>query len=200
MFLSVGLDIPPSVVNIIPEPTKELGVILLTALVYPPEHKFKRTIYGGEFLDLSNITFGKFLNLEVPMSRGWKKNIDVLLEEIYGVPPTDDWIVSDWFGGLLAFFNWRENLYKKYKKLFNINSVDEPPSDKFFINSDPAHKWYDLLMVICDGDYSKIEYVTESKLGGVLNYLAWKKDMIDKENKIRKDELQRLSFKNKRHY
>lgn len=198
MILHLGLNVPLEEVSVLSDGVKEVGVLFITSMLYPQIYEVKKTIYGGSLINLNDMTLGKFIDLEIPVNRGWRKNVDRILEGLYEVPPSDDWKVMDFYGGLMGFFKWRENLYRRYKKLFGLDKEEEEYVDRDFVNSDPAHKWYDLLMVLCNEDYTKLEYVVNQKLGGALNFIAWKKDQVDKENKKIKDELQRFNIKNRR--
>lgn len=189
-IISIAMGMPLKVVDTIPDDTKELAVALILALTSPDWKNIKPEYNGGKLINLDKITLGQFVDLEVAISNSLYKNIKQVVSVLYGTEVKPNTKLGDVWGAVTYYMNWRILLYKQYKGLFNIDIdneevIENTPSK----NVNSAHVWYDIVMTLADNKFLNIEPTVNRPLVEALNWLAWNKDRIRKEqeelNKIR---------------
>jgi len=188
-IISLGMDIPIDKVDLMPDDVKELAVTLIIALTSPDWKGVQRKYNGGELINLDEITLGQFIDLEVSIQDSLYKNIKQIISVLYsGAEVKATTRLSEVWGAIKYYMQWRILLYSKYKNLFDIGGdSDEVVENKQDNNVNNAHIWYDIVMVLADNKFLNIDPVVNRPLIEALNWLAWNKDRIRKEQ----NELQR---------
>lgn len=131
--------------------------------------------------DLTQLTFGEFIDLDVYLVMGMDKYLDQMLELISkkDLKYIDEalWLVDQ----LVAF---RTSTYRQYSGLFGINSKGEQEvADD--ANWDPqavAKGWYKVIVDLADDKLLDLDLVTEQPLKKALNFMARRKERLLEEN------------------
>lgn len=192
--ISISMDIPQEDVELIPLKTKELIILFIRGLMNPLITRKKDELNGGKYMNLSTITLGQFIDMEIYITDGIHKNIDDVIKHLYGVELNEDNTIKDILGGVNNYMKWRNNLYYSYKNLFNIggNGYKEEEDEKYISIESVKKSWFDIIMLIADNDFLRMNDVVKQPLIQAFNWLAWNKEKKQKEL----DELQ----KHNRHY
>lgn len=188
IIISLVLDVPKEDVLLVPYETKKLLVSIITVMLYPTELPFIEEYKKCKYKDLSTLTFGEFVDLDVYFSEGVGKNIRQIITTLYGKEPDGDWLFSKVWGGIVKYKNFRDSIYLNYKNLFSstgeVDVNDENLEKKV---SDVKYTWYNITMVLAEGKFLNIDEVVNKPLISALNWLAWNKEEIEKKQ----DELQK---------
>ena len=183
--LSIVMNVPYHEVLLIPEKTIELAIVFLIDKIYPDVPPNKK-------IDTNNVDVGLFVDMEVYISGGIQKNIYEIIERLYGITPTDDEYLEEYYGGIKYYLNWRLNIFNSYRKLFGLDDEFSKNDIELEEKIDPAYNWYQFIMVLCNEDFLKIEEVVNKPIIEALNFLSYKKDKAEEEKK-RVNELYRNS-------
>jgi hypothetical protein len=178
-IISYAFNIPIEDANMIPDNTLELGLLFLYGKLFPPKSG------NHTIINLNNLTMGDFIDLEILYSKGMVKNSDEIIKKLYpSLNKLPEYIDEVWWG-ILAYFNYRKNIFIKYKNLFDIpDSDEEVQEDKN--PTPPEYLWWEVIMILANNEFLKIDEVVKKPLFQSLNYLAWDKDKKQKElNAIR---------------
>jgi hypothetical protein len=178
-IISYAFNIPIEDANMIPDNTLELGLLFLYGKLFPPKSG------NHSIINLNNLTMGDFIDLEILYSKGMVKNSDEIIKKLYpSLNKLPEYIDEVWWG-ILAYFNYRKNIFIKYKNLFDIpDSDEEVQEDKN--PTPPEYLWWEVIMILANNEFLKIDEVVKKPLFQALNYLAWDKDKKQKElNTIR---------------
>jgi len=194
-IISVGMGIPINEVSSIPDDVKELAVALILGLTSPDWKGINYSYNGGELIKFDEMTLGQFIDLEVAVSNNLYKNVKQIISVLYNnVPVKPDTKLGEVWGAIKYYMQWRILLYSKYKNLFDIGSEDNEAVDNTQDNNvNNAHIWYNIVMVLADNKFLNIEPVVSRPLIEALNWLAWNKDRIKKENELQKHNRQARS-------
>lgn len=183
-MISVGMDMPIDEVDKLPESTKTMTLALLNAVLHPTWIGLTRKIDGGELISLDNITLGDFIDLEVYIE-DYKKQFPKIIGKLYGVDNPEECFISQVQPAVEYYLKWRMLLYKQYSNLFGMSYVndeaDEVPQHK---RENPAHVWFDIVMVLADDKFLDMDAVLNKPLIQSLNWLAWNKDKKKKEAEL----------------
>ena len=185
--MSIVMNVPYEDTLMIPDKTIELAITFLIDKIYPDTAPVKDGI-----VDINNVKVGTFVDMEVLISGGVQKNIYGIIEILYGIKATDDLLLYDFYGGITYYLNWRLNIFNSYRKLFGLDDEFSKNDIDLEEKIDPAYNWYSFLMVLANEDFLKINQVVNEPIIQALNFLAYKKDKTEEENK-RLNELQRNS-------
>lgn len=193
MFVSIAFDIPVKDTELLSEGNLELAGAMIANLMFPTDTP------TWKLLDFTKLTLGQFIDLEMCVDAGPTKLIE-LCKIIFPQNTIDEKTdIKRVYQGYQQYLKYRTMLYYNYKGLFDIDDeneeVVEVKQDKPRNN---AHAWYDLVMVLCKEDFTKIEHVTSRPLAEAFNYLAWHKDKQKKlayeaKKQRQKNELRRIA-------
>ena len=129
-------------------------------------------------LDLTNITFGQFIDLDVWLSMGLDKhfkNVSAMLCPTGKYSDEAMWAIE-------RFAEFRIYTYRQYKVLFGItdNEIDEAidnnavPKDKLHV----ARSWYKVIVTLAGDDLLNIDAVTDEPLRKALNFMSYQKERV----------------------
>ena len=198
-IISIVMDIPQDEVEIIPDNTKELIILMVTTLINPLVLLHYKEYNGGQYIDLPSLTLGKFIDLELQIADGIQKNLKNIVEILYNTKIDEDTNIKKVLGGVNHYLKWRDSIYGSYKNLFSIGSEDDGYAESDVINKstvqDIKHSWFEIIMLLANEDILRMEQVTEQSVIAAFNWLAWNKDKQQKELE-RQNDLQR----NNRHF
>ena len=140
-------------------------------------------------MNLSTITLGQFIDLEIYITDGIHKNINKVIKHLYGVELNEDNSIKDILGGVNNYMKWRNNLYYSYKNLFNIggNGYKEDDDETYLSVESVKKSWFEIIMILAKDDFLKMDDVVKQPLIQAFNWLAWNKEKKQKEL----DELQK---------
>ena len=193
-IFSEGFNVPFDIAVTVPMKNLELGVVLIEAMLNPVHEVLNKNLYGGELINLDTITLGEFIDLEVLVEKGFHKNIKDILSILYKIEIKDTYLFKDFYKSIEYYLKWRENIYKSYQYLFNLDKYSDEEEEKR-TNTDIRHSWYDVIMILADGKFLNVNKVTEQPLVSAFNWLAWNKDRLEKEEleimKIKQEQKQR---------
>ena len=142
----------------------------------------KKLVSGHTMLDLEEMNFGAFMDLDILASDG--KSMDKLFARLYEMPLEEARVLelNDALPAITLYQSWRTSVYRAYSKLFdydNNNQEEEESPERSRMT--PAHAWYETLMVLCDGKFENIESAVQQPFRSALNFLAWKKTKMLEE-------------------
>lgn len=191
-----ALDLPPKFVELLGKEEREVLINIIFNICYPSENPINKTLNEGHLINFNDITFGRFVDLEILLTKGLEGNIEKIVEKLYNVKPSKFNTIGEVYPSVLSYLNFRTLIYTKYKNLFGLDKYeffkDDMAEDKD-LKTDPAYVWFDMLMVLADGKFLNIEEVTDKPLISALNFLAWTKEKLEIEQRNIKNELQRHS-------
>lgn len=129
-------------------------------------------------LDLTNITFGQFIDLDVWLSMGLDKhfkNVSAMLCPTAKYSDEAMWAIE-------RFAEFRIYTYRQYKVLFGItdNEIDEAidnnavPKDKLHV----ARSWYKVIVTLAGDNLLNIDAVTDEPLRKALNFMSYQKERV----------------------
>ena len=183
-MISVGMNMPITEVDKLPESTKVMTLALLNAVLKPTWVGLTKKIDGGKLLSLDNITLGDFIDLEVYIER-YKKHFPDIVGKLYGVDNPEECLISQVQPAVEYYLKWRMLLYKQYSNLFGMTDVnDEADEIQQRNRPNPAHVWFDIVMVLADDKFLNMDDVLNKPLIQALNWLAWNKDKKKKEAEL----------------
>lgn len=190
-IISLCFEIPYEEVDIIPDKTIELLISFIYVLIYPQHTELNKTYMGGEYVNLQGLTLGKFIDLEVYLSEGLNKRIKDIVQLLWGVKPTEEFMISGVWKGIQNFIDYRNSLYKNYTNLFG-GEQEGYAEDIVTTTSDTKKIWYDIILTLAEGKFLYIDDVTDKPLISAFNWLAWNKDRMEKQKEEqKKNDLQR---------
>lgn len=166
--------------ELVPEHTKEVVAAFIFTLMQPNDKSDK---YLDRLINFEDMTLGQFIDLDVFFDIGIEKTMVGVIEILFNATDVAEWNIAHVTEGLTRFQRWKQMFYHNYKNLF---SAPEEQSEERPMKNKAARMWYDIVMVIAQGDMLKIEQVTDSKLIECFNWLAWNKDQQRKLQELTK--------------
>lgn len=131
--------------------------------------------------DLSELTFGQFVDLDVWISLG----VDKHLEDMANILSPDAKWADEAMWAVDEFAKFRTFTYRQYKTLFNITDKDlEEAKEKLDLRPDPmqvARSWYRVIVGLAKEDILNIDAVTNEPLKKALNFMALQKEKVLEE-------------------
>ena len=191
--ISIIMGIPQDEVEIIPDNTKELIMLMVVSLINPIVLLHYKEYNDGKYIDLPSMTLGTFIDLELQIADGIQKNLKGIVEILYNTNIDNDTNIKKVLGGVNHYLKWRESIYSSYKNLFATGSDDGYADDSDFYKStvqDIKHSWFEIIMLMANDDILRMDEVTEQPVVKAFNWLAWNKDRQAKELE-RQNDLQR---------
>ena len=176
-MISQATGAPSELVYQIDHEVLHQAMVVITRNMQPSWVSLSPTYKGQKFIDLNKLTIGQFIDLEVALSRGLESNLHWLVGTLYSTEGESclEWNYEVGFAAVQTWYVRRKQIYSEYEDLFDMEDGDGTPS-----NEDPGHAWYDMLMVLADGEFLNIQHVVDRPMIEALNFLAWKKDQARK--------------------
>ena len=141
----------------------------------------------AEMLNLDEITFGQFIDLDVYLTLGIEKHFKDIAKIL--CPSSNFSDVVMW--AIEKYVAFRTYTYRQYKILFGLTDNDiydaEPDEIK---KTQIAKSWYNIIVNIAKENILYIDQVTEQPLKKALNFMALQKEKAVEEN-LRKQKLKR---------
>lgn len=191
-IVSLSFNIPYEQVDMIPEKTIELLISFIYVMLYPEHQPLKKDYMGGQYINMQGITLGKFIDMEIYLSEGLNKSIKDIVKTLWGIEPTEQFMISGVWTGIQNFISYRNSLYKNYTNLFGGEEDGYAESEIKQTTTDIKKIWYDIILTLAEGKFLEIDKVTDKPLVSAFNWLAWNKDRMEKQKEeIKKNDLQR---------
>lgn len=170
---------PLDLMNRVSEETMSQAISIVATNMVPSWAELKTQIASHKLMDFTKLSIGEFVDLEVALARGLHTNLNSMIATLYSTTnqTVDSWNYEDGFAALQSWFVKRKQLLQDYEDLFESNDATDSRAPM----QDPAHNWYDLLMVLADEEFLNIQYVVDRPAIEALNFLAWKKDQARKQ-------------------
>ena len=141
---------------------------------------------------LQSMTLGKFIDMEIYLSEGYNKSIKDIIQTLWGVKPTEEFMISGVWQGIQSFISYRNSLYKNYTNLFGGDDDGYAKTEIKQTTDEIKKIWYDIILTLAEGKFLVIEQVTDKPLISAFNWLAWNKDKMEKQKEeLKKNDLQR---------
>ena len=133
-----------------------------------------------ETIDMENIKFGEFVDLDVYLSLGLEKHFKDIIELI---APKAKW-ADEAMWAIERFAHFRTYTYRQYKILFGVTDKElEDAEYKADIDKmQVARSWYKVIVSLAGDNVLNIDEVTEQPLKKVLNFMALQKEKVLEEN------------------
>ena len=178
-MLEIASGAPAEMVAQLDETLQHEAMVIVTANMVPSWASLKTKIDTHQFIDLDALTIGQFVDLEVALGRGLETNLDWLVATLYDCNRKEvlKWSYEDAFAALQTWYVYRKNLLEDYEALFEQGDDED---GGYSPKVDPAHNWFDMLMVLAEEQFLNIHKVVERPVKEALNFLAWKKDQAKK--------------------
>ena len=133
-------------------------------------------------LDLEQLEFGQFVDLDVYLALGLDKHFMAIQELI---APEAKW-ADEAMWAIDKFAAFRTYTYRQYKVLFGLTdaAIDEAEmeGDRLKDKMDVARSWYKVIVALAQDNILKLDEVTEQPLKKVLNFMALQKEKVMEEN------------------
>jgi len=184
-IMSILMEVPYEEVELIPDKTIELAIAFLLDKIYPE-------VPPKNDINIKDVKVGLFIDMEVLISKGVQNSIYGIIKKLYNIEPTDDMMLEDYWGGIKYYLNWRLSIFNSYRKLFGLDDEFSKNDIELEEKVDPSYNWYQFIMVLADENFLNINKVVDEPIIQALNFLAYKKDKAEEEQK-RLNEIQRNS-------
>lgn len=126
--------------------------------------------------DLTEITFGEFIDLDVWIALGVDKHLQDMANVLC---PKAKW-ADEAMWAVDEFSKFRMFTFRQYQALFGVRDKDfEEAKEKLDLRHDPmqtARSWYKVIVSLAQEDLLKIDKVTEEPLKKALNFMALQKE------------------------
>lgn len=167
-IISIAFNIPFDEVLLIPQHMIELSISFILVFINNISED-----YIKDMVELNNLTLAQFIDLDVYHSMGLHNTLDKMIEILFINSDPSNYI-NEYWGGVIFYIKWREQLFKKYKNLFNNDDESENNNIKPTDNL-TARSWYNLLAYLSDDDLLKMDLILEKNIIAVLNFMSYKK-------------------------
>ena len=133
--------------------------------------------------DFNTILFGEFIDLDIWIAQGIRKNLKSILNILCPkIKRADEalWVLDQ-------FVNWRNGIFRMYKVLFGIDDRqldgdgDIDDDDEAYDPMALARNWYAVIVELANWDVLKIDQITDLPLLKALNFMALKKQRAMEE-------------------
>ena len=133
-----------------------------------------------EMIDLEEITFGQFIDLDVYLTIGIDKHFKDIAKILC---PKAEW-GDEVMWAIEKYVQFRTYMYRQYRVLFGLNDdLDTMAGEsEDVIKTNIAKSWYTIIVEIAQDDILKIDEVTSQPLKKALNYMALVKERQIEEN------------------
>jgi hypothetical protein len=185
--ISVASGAPADLLQQVNYSVKLDAIKIISSALTPMWAEHKPMYKGYKFIDTTKLTIGQLVDLEVAFGRGLESNLDWLVATLYDAPraQVQQWSYEVAWTALQTWLHFRRDFLDNYKDLFEGGDPDGSKQD-------PAHGWFDILMILSDEKFLNIQHVVDRPAYEAFNFLAWKKDQARKaELEIKKQQLAR---------
>lgn len=161
----------------------ELGIIFITALLQETKE--------AKIKDLSKMNFGQFIDLDIYLVDGIDKNLHKIANQF---SDSVKWADEALYVAQKAT-EWRNHIYKEYTYLFGLDEAaafTEEGED--YSANDLARNWYDVIYSLANDNILNIEPITELPLKQALNFMATRKQKIEKQIQEQKQRQRQLKL------
>ena len=138
-----------------------------------------------ETIDLDNITFGEFIDLDVYLAMGLDKHFEGIANM---VAPGAKW-ADEAMWAIDRFASFRMFTYRQYQILFGLRDEDVAHADDIPDSKVDqlavARSWYKIIVSLAQENILQIDAVTEQPLKKALNFMALQKEKAMAENEAR---------------
>jgi len=174
MIISTLFQVHPKDLKSASDFTIELGIGLLVGLLNARKE--------CKYYDLSKLTFGEWVDLDVWVTGGVHKNMSELLD-ILG---TTKWADEALFK-IDAYAQYRKYIYRQYAELFGLDQEMEEFEEReeeveSTIPESPANQWFSIIIGLASDNLLHLDAVTEQPLLKTLNFMAHQKNKAITEN------------------
>lgn len=187
-LIAGAFGVDEELLNDLPDDTALLGASIVYRTLYP-EHVEPNT---KGLLKFKDMTLGQFIDLETYIGLDVKKTIVEIVNTLYEDEITDETPISEIWGALTSYMNYRKLLFTQYEALFGGGGDDDEVIED--TQSKPhniARQWYNTIMFVADDDLIKANQVVERPVVEVFNYLAYRKTkMMEEFQRARKQQLE----------
>ena len=131
-------------------------------------------------IDMQEMTFGQFVDLDVYLSLGLEKHFKDIIELI---APEAKW-ADEAMWAIERFAHFRTYTYRQYKTLFGLTDreIDEAEHKADIDKMQVARSWYKVIVSLANDNILNMDEVTEQPLKKVLNFMALQKEKVLEEN------------------
>lgn len=186
-IMSIGFNKPYYKFHNVDEDSLLLGAsLVINAMGQRKECKMK---------DLTNLTIGEFVDLDIYLLMGPEKNIDTILDLI--LVKETKW-ADEALWAVDQYANFRISTYRQYSGLFDLNKngVQEDMDPEDWDPQKVAKGWYRVLVDLADDRLLDLDKITEQPLKKALNFMALRKEkaLEERERQLkqkRQNDLQR---------
>lgn len=131
-----------------------------------------------DMLDLSDIKFGQFVDLDVWLTMGLDKNFKDVVNLLCPSAKYSDqamWAIE-------KFAEFRIYTYRQYRVLFGLSEYEiedaiekgDVPTDKLHV----ARSWYKVIVTLAGDNLLNIDSVTDEPLKKALNFMSYQKERV----------------------
>lgn len=180
-LISILMGVDLIKVMTFPENIKQTAIFILSGIMF---HKEKANF--GELRNFNDFTIGEFIDMEVYIASGIHNQMENIIELLWeGVEYDPEFPSHEVYDGIEKYFNFRKTIFMKYKSFFGFDEDNKNDTKMTYV--DVARTWYQLLLILANGEFLKINEASEQPLISSLNYLSYDKDKKTEEfNKLKK--------------
>lgn len=132
-----------------------------------------------DMLDLDQITFGQFVDLDVYLTMGIEQTFDKIVKVL---TPNVKW-ANEAMWAIDKLIEFRTYTYRQYAALFGLDeTIDAVIDDTVIDKYGQARAWYKVIVGLASNDLLKLDQVTDQPLIKVLNFMALQKEQQLEEN------------------
>lgn len=196
-FVSVITQCPMFQLDLLEEETFSLILGLCVSKIDVSDSKLHTTIDGYKLRDLSTLSFGDFIDLDMYVANNPFKHIVKITSMLYNMKEEDaiNLNIQLVIKSIEMLIEFRNSVYKDYAEFFEINEDVEADDEISSMNLEQLqYMWYEVVVVLADSKFLDIHKVVERPYKEALNYATYKKNEIAKaklENLRRKNEISR---------
>lgn len=177
-IVGIAFDIPDFELELIPEKTLELGMLIIYDKLFPSKNSNYKIISFKDF------TLGQFIDLEIFFTKSMVKNVDLIIEKLFNIDVKTIKYIDEVWWGINAYYNYRKNIFIKYKNLFETDQ-ETTQLEEEVEKIDVEYLWWEVIMILANNEFLNIEKVVEQPLFSALNFLAWDRDKKQRELKMK---------------
>lgn len=171
-IIGAMLEIAPKDAEEIPEGQQELIVGFTVSLM---NRRLESPV-----IDLSGLTFGQWVDLDVWTAEGFDKSLLKCLTILGETEYSDEalWKIEKWL-------DYRTYVYRQYAEMFGLTEEGEPEfetDDEPKSYEDIVAGWYAIICGLASEDVLRIDSITEQPLFAILNFMAHQKRKQIAEN------------------
>lgn len=133
-------------------------------------------------LDIDNISFGDFVDLDILIADGVGKHVIDLAAKLYSIDAdaAASLPIEGVWSTILWLYDWRKSVYRDYEEFFETQNAKSDDDEKATINNLQL-MWYEGILVLAEGQFLNIHKVVQRPMREALNFLTWKKAQAQKQ-------------------